>query len=313
MSVIFTVCIPLFNKEKTICRTLSSIENQSFEHFNVLILNDGSNDRSLNAVNDFLESTTEVFKLRIRVIDQANRGDSIARLRLIKYAVGNYLAFIDADDEWYSNHLSDLYDLIGKVPGLAIYSTAFDLKRGKLVKSHKLNKIKSGKNRIDLFESMAKTSGVINSSVVCLDRLKATRIMKKNMDVFSGNLSQSCGDVVLWSLMANSAGLGFSSSKTAIINLDNAKASITSNVSGINYSYMKIRNSSKSWTNKNHVMRWLNIFLAKNIAGIRINNKSLVLMREATKKDPTIRFKVRFIAFACAFVPTKVFKRKRVV
>lgn len=89
----FSIIIPLYNKEKFIKRALDSILNQSFQEFEIIVVNDGSKDNSE-------EKVKEVSDPRIKIINQVNAGVSAARNRGAEEAQYKYLAFLDADDIW---------------------------------------------------------------------------------------------------------------------------------------------------------------------------------------------------------------------
>jgi len=115
----FSVVIPLYNKEDQISSTLSSVLEQSFQDFEVVIVNDGSTDSSVDIVSAFKDQ-------RIRIINKKNEGASIARNFGIQNSQGEYLALLDADDIWFPNHLEDLNRLINKYPNCGLYCTAYD-------------------------------------------------------------------------------------------------------------------------------------------------------------------------------------------
>lgn len=87
-----SVIIPLYNKETIIDRTLKSVLSQDYDDFEVIIVDDGSTDGGVNVVRSKVDD-------RIRLIEQENGGPSKARNRGIKEAKGEWLYFIDADDE----------------------------------------------------------------------------------------------------------------------------------------------------------------------------------------------------------------------
>lgn len=94
------VIIPLYNKAKTIERTISSIQNQTFTDWTVIIVDDGSTDDSAEQVRQIIDD-------RITLIQQENAGPGAARNRGIKEATAEYVAFLDADDEWYPWYLEN--------------------------------------------------------------------------------------------------------------------------------------------------------------------------------------------------------------
>lgn len=93
-----SVIIPLYNAENSIEKALTSIKNQTWKgSFEVIVVNDGSTDRSREAVDSFKQNNPE---LNIRIIDQENGGVSKARNTGLQLAQGEYLALLDSDDEW---------------------------------------------------------------------------------------------------------------------------------------------------------------------------------------------------------------------
>jgi len=117
----FSVIIPLYNKENYIKSTLKSALNQSFNDFEILIINDGSTDDSLNLVKEFSDS-------RIKIINQKNLGVSTARNKGIKNSKSKYIVFLDADDIWLPNHLEELKRLIYDYPGNGMYCNRYNVK-----------------------------------------------------------------------------------------------------------------------------------------------------------------------------------------
>ncbi|MFD1063344.1 glycosyltransferase family 2 protein [Winogradskyella litorisediminis] len=122
MPPFFSVIIPLYNKEKYISETLESVLNQSFEDFEIIVVNDGSTDNSEAEVLKFKDK-------RIKLIKQKNQGLSHTRNNAIKFSEGKYMAFIDADDTWKPNHLKQLNQLITDFPDNGLYTTRYTLKK----------------------------------------------------------------------------------------------------------------------------------------------------------------------------------------
>lgn len=101
-----SVIVPVYNSEEYIGTTLDSIINQDFRNFELIVIDDGSTDRSPQIINDKLSKSTIDYK----IIRQENSGVSAARNCGISHATGKYLVFIDADDYVTGNHLSELYN-----------------------------------------------------------------------------------------------------------------------------------------------------------------------------------------------------------
>lgn len=125
----FSVVIPLYNKVTHIQRAINSVLDQTVQDFELIIVNDGSTDGSEKIVKQYDDK-------RIKLINQANGGESSARNRGIKEAEAQYIAFLDADDAWEKNFLGMIFDLITKYPEAGAYATALKTKErnGKYIK-----------------------------------------------------------------------------------------------------------------------------------------------------------------------------------
>lgn len=104
-----SVIVPLYNKRDSIGLTIKSILCQTFENFELIIVDDGSTDNSLDVVRTIKDS-------RIRIIKQENGGPSRARNTGIMNAVTNWLYFIDADDEMLPSTLEKFWFFINRHP-----------------------------------------------------------------------------------------------------------------------------------------------------------------------------------------------------
>lgn len=119
-----SVVIPLYNKEKQIAHTLQSVLNQTFQDFEIVIVDDGSTDGSVAEVKKFTDP-------RIRLICQKNAGVSAARNRGIEEAKSDLIAFLDADDEWKPEYLTTQYHLYQKYPECSVYACNYEFRDSK--------------------------------------------------------------------------------------------------------------------------------------------------------------------------------------
>jgi len=104
---LISVIVPIYNAEKTLNMCISSILNQEYKNIQILLINDGSSDESLNICNNFKENHEN-----IKVISINNSGVSIARNIGIKNSDGKYIAFVDSDDFIDNKMLIKLYSNI---------------------------------------------------------------------------------------------------------------------------------------------------------------------------------------------------------
>lgn len=116
----FTVVIPLYNKERHIIRAIKSVLDQSFKNFEIIVVDDGSTDNSV-------EEAKKICDDRIRIVRQKNGGVSSARNKGIEKAKSDYIGFLDADDVWKHNFLESISALIEKNPNAGAYCTAYDI------------------------------------------------------------------------------------------------------------------------------------------------------------------------------------------
>ncbi len=151
----FSVIIPLFNREELIIETLQSISNQTYRNFEVIVVNDGSTDKS----GQIALKSIETLGINGKVLHIANSGHGAARDHGIQNASGNILAPIDSDDLWLPDFLNNMNSSIialGNDATNCIFFSDFNLffedgeyevnKYESLNSFHLLNKTKLSKN-----------------------------------------------------------------------------------------------------------------------------------------------------------------------
>ena len=102
--MLVSVIVPVYNIQDYVKNCIDSILNQDFENIEIIIVNDGSTDNSLNILNLNYSSNKQ-----IRIINQENQGLSCSRNNGLKEAIGSYVAFIDGDDWIEPNMISEMY------------------------------------------------------------------------------------------------------------------------------------------------------------------------------------------------------------
>jgi len=129
MNVDFSVVIPLYNKEREIARAIRSALEQTLQPREIVVVDDGSTDRSAAAAEAVVREAAASGANRpaVRLIRQPNGGVCAARNRAIAESTGAYIALLDADDAWRPGFLAEIAALIGEYPGCGLYCTAFDI------------------------------------------------------------------------------------------------------------------------------------------------------------------------------------------
>ncbi|OWY69390.1 glucosyl transferase [cyanobacterium TDX16] len=115
-----TVIIPVYQVEKYIAKTINSVLVQTYKNFELLIVDDGSTDRSYEICQQFTDP-------RIQIIRQQNQGVAAARNTGIRHAQGDYVALLDGDDLWVPHKLEKHVEHLDKSPnvGLSFSRSAF--------------------------------------------------------------------------------------------------------------------------------------------------------------------------------------------
>ena len=114
----FSIIIPLYNKEKFIRETVESVLSQDLKDFEIIIVNDGSNDKSISKIEDISDN-------RLKIVNQANQGVGAARNTGMSHANFGWLAFLDGNDLWAPDHLSELKKIIEKFPLSGMVATSY--------------------------------------------------------------------------------------------------------------------------------------------------------------------------------------------
>lgn len=106
MSELISIIIPCYNSAKTLPRTLNSIREQDYKDLEVLLINDGSKDNTLEVAESFAK-----IDKRIKIINQENAGVSVARNHGLQVARGNLIMFMDSDDNYTNGYaISKMYN-----------------------------------------------------------------------------------------------------------------------------------------------------------------------------------------------------------
>jgi glycosyltransferase involved in cell wall biosynthesis len=119
-----SIIIPLYNAEKTISKTLASLEKQTYQDFEVIIVNDGSLDNSEQIVANYLQKTDNNHSYFF--LNQKNQGAPAARNRGFKEAKGDFLLFCDSDAILANQALEIMLENINQNPEASYVYSSFN-------------------------------------------------------------------------------------------------------------------------------------------------------------------------------------------
>ena len=114
----FSVIIPLYNKAPYVAKAIESVLGQTYRDFEVIVIDDGSIDQSLEVAKTFENKS-------ITIVSQPNSGVSTARNNGVKLAKYPYICFLDADDWWHPTFLEEMKRLITDFPDAGIYGSGY--------------------------------------------------------------------------------------------------------------------------------------------------------------------------------------------
>lgn len=206
MHTTISIVIPLYNKADKIVRALKSALNQSSPADEIIVVNDGSTDQSVDIVNEFIEASGTVL---IKVVEQQNAGVSAARNTGINAAKSDYVSLLDADDAYQNGFIKEVRSLISRYPMANTFCTQYRFVESN-AEQRKANwygqkKLPDHGLMHDFFNMAANGDLPITSSSVC--------IKKQALEDLGGfPLGQQMGeDQWVWARLAISGCIAYSS------------------------------------------------------------------------------------------------------
>lgn len=160
----FSVIIPLYNKLAYIQRSVESVLAQSFKDFELIVIDDGSTDGSSEKLLDIKDE-------RLHILRKENQGVGEARNTGMQHAEGQWIAFLDADDAWMPEHLSELRRVTEASPSAGLISTrCVESATAVLSISDKQKLVPSSIRAVDYFYEASKNIGFLNSTSTAINK-----------------------------------------------------------------------------------------------------------------------------------------------
>lgn len=189
-----SVIIPLYNKAQSIQKTLDSVLAQTFQDFEIVVVDDGSTDNSAQVVQELFDKRPSLQgRDGGRLIKKTNGGVSSARNRGIQEAKYRYIAFLDADDYWEPTYLETQSKMIHDFPEAKMWGTAWGMMVGE--QKHEGHGIRIAPNHRGMVDNHRYFAE--NMFLYCTDIVVIDKQIFDIIDMFDERIS--CGeDVDLW-------------------------------------------------------------------------------------------------------------------
>ena len=206
-----SVVIPLYNKELYISRSLQSVLNQNPQPNEIIVIDDGSTDNSYE-----FAAQCSLLTNNIKIIQQGNRGAASARNLGIKEAQGEYIVFLDADDELLPGAINAYFEMIRKFPECAAYGLNFYTEINNIRLTKRLSFIDEyvTYQKIDYFKGLAFGDVYLTASTCC-----AKKAIFNEIGVFSEGMIQR-EDPHMWIRIAANYSIAFCIRPLALYHLD---------------------------------------------------------------------------------------------
>lgn len=159
----FSIVIPVYNKEKFVAKTIKSVLEQTFTDYEIIIVNDGSNDQSEAQILALKNN-------RIQYYSKINEGVALARNFGIEKATSDYICFLDADDFWYPNFLETMQRFTSELPEQKVFAAAIEIEtKNNTIPAHYSIPKKSDFEIVNFFDASQKEC-VLWTSSVCIHK-----------------------------------------------------------------------------------------------------------------------------------------------
>lgn len=210
MAPLISIVIPLYNKQSSIGRTIESILRQTYSNYEIIIIDDGSTDGSLEIVKKYADS-------HIGIINQENAGVSVARNRGVKESKGEFISFLDADDEWKEDYLELQVKMIQDYPDCDVFATAYESKDGLNQITPTIYRGLRFKGQMGFLDNYFEVASISNPPI-----WTSAVVVRKNAIMSIGGFPEgvtSGEDLLTWARLACKYKIVFSKKICAIYNL----------------------------------------------------------------------------------------------
>jgi glycosyltransferase involved in cell wall biosynthesis len=292
-----SVVIPLYNKEQAIECTLKSVLRQTRPPEELIIVDDGSTDASVAVARRVLSA--EQTQIRIQFIEQKNAGVSSARNRGAEEASSDYIAFLDADDEWLPTCLAEFEKLAVAFPQAAVLTVRLSTIRPDgvlMLQPSSLPKRFFGELERPLRE-YSKGYGIISSSSVAISRGAWRR---------SGGFppgAQSGEDICCWLKLCMTERFAHSARPLSVRHDEHSDGAARRGSVPHHFSYFLGDLEGRKYLASPHLVKFLASNLAVQIGGFRIA-RDFAVVSELRRLSASLPLRFRIPSLAALLAPT---------
>ena len=190
----FSVVIPIHNKLPHLERSINSVLNQSYQDFEIILIDDASTDGSSDKIKEFKDP-----RISIYTRNEPGPGGYAARNLGIEKAQGAWVAFLDADDEWYPHHLEKMNELASKYPDVYFMSCGWETYRSNVKQSNSFYNKNANNESLKITIEEYLKNGIKKSLPVWTSVAVVKRSSKIAIDLFpSDSGAKRGGDLHAW-------------------------------------------------------------------------------------------------------------------
>jgi glycosyltransferase involved in cell wall biosynthesis len=280
ISPLFSIIIPIYNSSHTIGKTINSVLRQTYRNYEIIIIDDGSTDNTLNILKKIKDKRIRIFKIK------RSGGPAKPRNYGISKSKSNWICFLDSDDLWEKNKLSIISKQIKKKNFDILCHNEY------LCSLNKINISKYGPFKKNFYKNLLINGNSLSTSAVTVSK----KFLKKNNLKFNESKKfVSVEDYDLWMLIANK--------KANFLFIDDVLGTYIIHDKGISQNNKKHLNNLKNLL-KNHVYHVQNFESNKKSLWLYFEKKIYLLsLFDNFKKNKSITKTILSILNLCLLNP----------
>ena len=164
-----SVIIPVYNAEKWLERTIKNIEEQTYKNIELIMVDDGSKDKSIEIINKYLNEKVKLVMLK------ENKGAAIARNEGLKIASGRYICFQDADDLWEKSKIEKQIKFMKKI------DCAFSYTGFEYIYKNRRKRVRVPE-KLEYRQALKDTRIIVSSTMFDLEKIKKELLLMPNIE-----------------------------------------------------------------------------------------------------------------------------------